>query len=268
MRHAHANETHVAIARLQKEGLLHQLITQNVDRLHHVASYDLGEHHPNILELHGSLSEVCCVQKGPKHEEAQHWVRTHRNSPHAWWNPSETEAFGPMDRFRPVQVEAHESPGCGLWIARDAMQDHLSTLNPKWEEWAKRLETDPSLRLRRNPDGDIQLEGVNYSEFKYPPCPCCGGVLKPDVVFFGEGVRASVRKAAEEAVHQCDALLIVGTTLATHSAYRLAKDASQAGKPVILVNRGPTRADEIIDTRVGLSCSEVMSSVATEVLGS
>lgn len=191
---------------------------------------------------------------------------THSTKP--WWLADKTPAFGPVDRFLPNRaVPSDDDPGCGHYMSRDAMQAHLSELNPEWQAWAERLQANPELRMRRNPDGDIQLEGVDYYTFEFPPCPSCGGVLKPDVTFFGENVRSSVRKAAEQAIHECDALLVVGTTLATHSAFRLVRDAIAAAKPVVLVNRGPTRADDIVEDRLGVSCAEVMPAVADHMLG-
>lgn len=150
-------------------------------------------------------------------------------------------------------------------FSRDALQDKFTQLNPDWEEWAKRLMREPHLNLRRNPDGDVQLEGVAYETFAYPACPQCGGIVKPDVVFFGENVRHSLRDTCERLAHEADALLLVGTTVATHSAFRLVRDMAVAGKPIVLLNRGPTRADSIIDTRIGMDASMVLGQLAKQM---
>lgn len=248
---AQPSATHRALADLQRAGYVRQLITQNVDRLHHAA---WPGHPPRHVELHGSLSEVVCIGHGQG---------THSDGP-AWWEVNAT-TFGPIDRYSTQHIH-DKGPGCGFVAPRDALQDHLAATNPDWAKWAQRLQDEPALSLRRNPDGDVHLEGVDYETFDYPPCPSCGGILKPDVVFFGENVRGSVRHEAEDAVHQCDALVAIGTTLATHSAYRLVKEVVEAGKPVVLLNRGPTRVDALVPTRIGLDCAEVIPAVANQLL--
>ncbi|PKI83612.1 hypothetical protein MVES_002457 [Malassezia vespertilionis] len=209
LRMAAPNSTHDAIARLMQQGIVHRLITQNVDRLHH-AAWTYAPAAP-IVELHGSLSEVRCIGRGDgefKHNDE------------AWWDVHSTRAFGPIDRFYTRHLHTPDAQsGCGFVAARDALQDYFAVQNPDWEMWAKRLEKEPGLHLRRNPDGDVQLDGVEYNNFYYPACPSCGGILKPDVVFFGENIRASVKRDAEACIASSDALLILGTTLATHSAF-------------------------------------------------
>lgn len=170
-----------------------------------------------------------------------------------------------MDRFTTAHFH-HEGSGCGFIAPRDAFQDKLAESNPVWSKWAERLVNEPNLSLRRNPDGDVQLEGVDYNTFEYPPCPSCGGVLKPDVVFFGENVRNFVRNSAMTSIRNADALLVIGTTLATHSAFQLIRETVDAGKPVVLLNRGPTRADSILSDRIGLDCAQVMGQVAEKML--
>ena len=183
-----------------------------------------------------------------------------------WWAATTSASFGPIDRYRPPKLAPDEvQPGCGFVLSRDLLQDKLTELNPDWERWAHRLRTEPKETFRRNPDGDIQLEGVAYETFKYPSCPECGGVLKPDVTFFGENVRPSIRQGAEDMVNDCDAVLVVGSTLATHSAFRLVRTAREEGKPGMLLNDGPTRADAIVDTRIGVDCSNVLRDVEQQL---
>lgn len=242
------------------------LIPQNVDRLHHVAYQHVTKDYPPILELHGmfgmtdwkgALGEVRCVSHGT------HGVP---NSNRLWWDQETTDSFGPVDRYYPTPMAPLDDPhGCGFIMSRDVFQDRLAEINPDWAAWAEKFKTDINMTLQRNPDGDVQLEGVSYETFQYPACPNCGGTLKPDVVLFGENVRKSIRQRSEELLKECDALLLIGTTLATHSAYRLAREASDTGKPIVLINRGPTRADSIVDTRIGLGCSEVLTEVAKHV---
>jgi NAD+-dependent protein deacetylase sirtuin 4 len=135
---------------------------------------------------------------------------------------------------------------------------------------------DPNVRrskgLRSNPDGDVDIPGAPYSTFRYPACPTClakppilpdgtegkvevdseggwlptstAGVLKPSVVFFGESIAQSVKTAAEEAIDSGSRLLVIGTSLATYSAWRLAKRAKERGMPVAILNLGGVRSEE------------------------
>ena len=252
LRIAQPNAAHKAIAALQRAGFVDRLITQNVDRLHYAAGHTEP---PQYTELHGSLAEVRCIGHGTGKPDAQP----------EWWKARRTRAFGDVERYTTSHIR-DDAPGCGFVASRDALQDYFAELNPAWQAWAERLANEPDLSLRRNPDGDVQLEGVDYNTFEYPSCPSCGGLLKPDVVFFGESVKSWVRQATEESARECDAALIIGTTLATHSAYRIVKQIVAAGKPVVLLNRGPTRADPILEDRIGLDCAEVMHDVAQRML--
>lgn len=117
---------------------------------------------------------------------------------------------------------------------------------------------------KTNPDGDVELHNVDYSTFNYPACPNCGGVLKPAVIFFGESVPDKLRDHSYEMVENANAMLLIGTSLATYSAFRLVKQAVEQNKPVMVLNRGPTRADGILpeSAKIELGSSEVLSKVA------
>jgi NAD-dependent SIR2 family protein deacetylase len=93
-------------------------------------------------------------------------------------------------------------------------------------------------------DGDAELGITDFSSFVVPSCPRCStGVLKPDVVFFGDSVHPPRVQEAFGSVEQCDGLLVVGTSLEVYSAYRFVHRASQTGKPIAIVNMGTTRAE-------------------------
>lgn len=225
---AHPNVGHYAIRDLAALGLLSSVITQNVDSFHPKA-------HPQIptLELHGYLRATICTS-------------------------------------------------CRSEFSRDEFQTHLARLNPRWEALMREalasgaLDTeDPATRskkgLRTNPDGDVDLPDAPYTTFRYPPCPKClkdpqitpdgrpqivetdsegawspsstGGILKPNVVMFGESIPASVKTAAEEAIDGAGRLLVLGTSLATYSAWRLAKHAKDRGMPIAIVNMGGVRGE-------------------------
>lgn len=129
---------------------------------------------------------------------------------------------------------------CRHGLARAALQAELLTRNPTWARHD----------ARSAPDGDADLDGLDFSGFQVPECPQCGGMLKPDVVFFGESVPRRRVEQALDAVQQADALLVVGSSLMVFSGYRFARAAAEAGKPVAAINLGRTRADELLSLKV------------------
>lgn len=226
---ASPNEGHYAVRDLGDLGLVSRVITQNVDSFHPKA-------HPHIptLELHGYLRATVCTS-------------------------------------------------CRTEFPRDTFQDELARLNPAWASFladvlaSGALETeDPDERRRRgfrtNPDGDVDLPDAPYTTFRYPACPSClsnpptladgsravvevdgqgawkspssAGILKPAVVMFGESIAADVKHAAEEAIDGAGRLLVLATSLATYSAWRLAKRAQDRGMPMAVVNIGGVRGED------------------------
>ena len=129
---------------------------------------------------------------------------------------------------------------CGVRSPRAVLQAELARRNPHWG----------ALNARSAPDGDADLDGQNFEEFDVPPCPACGGVLKPDVVFFGESVPRERVDAVRSALARADALLVAGSSLMVYSGYRFVEDALAAGKPVVVVNQGRTRADAVLTLKV------------------
>jgi NAD-dependent SIR2 family protein deacetylase len=126
---------------------------------------------------------------------------------------------------------------CDARLARAELQDLMLERNPDWAV----------LQARTAPDGDADLDGLDFSGFSVPSCPHCGeGLLKPDVVFFGENVPRERVGAALAALQQADALLVVGSSLMVYSGFRFAQAAAAAGKPVAAVNIGRTRADGLL----------------------
>lgn len=134
--------------------------------------------------------------------------------------------------------------GCEYTIPRAELQDTLLALNPAWAD----------IEGRVAPDGDVDIEGRDYGDFVVPDCPRCGGILKPDVVFFGESVPKDRVTQAFAAVDAADALLIVGTSLMVYSGYRFAAAAAEAGKPIAAVNLGRTRADHLLTLKIAEPC--------------
>jgi NAD-dependent SIR2 family protein deacetylase len=129
--------------------------------------------------------------------------------------------------------------GCRVRTSRAALHRRLAELNPGWSD----RHADVAVR----PDGDVEL--TETSGFVVPGCEGCGGVLKPDVVFFGENVpkpRVERCYAAMDALDPAaDALLVLGSSLTVMSGFRFVRHATKRGVPVVVVNRGPTRADNL-----------------------
>jgi NAD-dependent SIR2 family protein deacetylase len=137
---------------------------------------------------------------------------------------------------------------CTQHLPRERMQRELQQANPGWSDRS----------APRAPDGDADLERCDFSQFQVPPCPRCGGILKPDVVFFGEIVPPDRVSRCMQALSRCDAMLVLGSSLMVWSGYRFVQAAAEAGKPIAAVNLGVTRADELFELKVSQSCGSAL----------
>lgn len=197
------NAAHEALARLEDDGWLGQLVTQNVDGLHQRAGSS------KVLELHGSIGRVKCLD-------------------------------------------------CGMTYARARVQQMLETANPAFVRAAATVA----------PDGDADLDARALGGFEVPACACCGGLLKPDVVFFGDSVPRERVAAASKAVDDCDAMLVVGSSLMAYSGFRLCEQAERSGKPIAAINLGRTRADALLALKVEQPCAEALAALVASLSGS
>lgn len=194
MGQARPGSAHQALARLEQQGRLELLITQNVDGLHDAAGS------LNIVDLHGRIDTVRCMD-------------------------------------------------CDKRSARADLQQRLLALNPTWVE----LYAAPA------PDGDADLENQDFSHFVVPACPHCGtGLIKPDVVFFGETVPRERVQTCMAAVARADAVLIAGSSLMVYSGYRFALAAHEQGKSIVAINQGVTRADALLAFKVEADVGQVL----------
>ncbi len=130
---------------------------------------------------------------------------------------------------------------------------------------AVRVEADnPWIAVDENvvlgPDGDVRPETV--TQFHIPGCTVCGGMLKPDVVFFGEFIPAEKFREAEQLVQTSEALLVAGSSLVVNSGIRLVERARRRRLPVVIVNRGATRADGRATVKIDAGTSEVLTALA------
>jgi NAD-dependent SIR2 family protein deacetylase len=144
---------------------------------------------------------------------------------------------------------------CGAAGDRRAMQQRLEEANP----WVRDVGAEDA------PDGDAELNDRRLATFRVPGCGDCGGTLKPDVVFFGESVPKPVLAEAWRLYEESEVLLVVGSSLAVFSGFRFVLRASQEGRPVGLVNLGPTRADDRISVRVTRRAGEVLPMLADAI---
>ena len=188
-------------------------------------------------------------------------------------------------------------------MPRDEFQTRLSKMNPAWADFLAELlksgaldtenpEERRKLGYRTNPDGDADVPGAPYSTFRYPACPHClqrppilkdgtkgkvnldsdgawsttsnAGVLKPNVIMFGESIPSDVKTAAERAVDEASSILIVGSSLATYSAWRLVKQAVDRNMGIGVLNVGGVRKEEAFFPQI-VPGQEAISSLRVRV---
>ncbi len=140
---------------------------------------------------------------------------------------------------------------CGRREGRAELQERLLALNPEMAGLARAAIAGPGPDVvgRANPDGDAELPAGLVDRFRVADCQACGGVLKPDVVFFGGSVPRDVVAEAYGLVDAAEALLVVGSSLAVYSGYRFVRRAAERGAPIAIVNLGPTRGDPLAALR-------------------
>ena len=145
--------------------------------------------------------------------------------------------------------------GCGARTERAALQASIAARNPHWSAAAVSA-----------PDGDADIPDTLIDSFAAPRCERCDGLLKPDVVFFGENVPVPRVAQASEALADADALLVAGSSLMVYSGFRFVRLAHDAGIPIAIVNRGRTRADDLAELKVsgdvGTTLADALAALA------
>ncbi|MGO1971856.1 MAG: NAD-dependent protein deacetylase [Propionibacteriaceae bacterium] len=142
---------------------------------------------------------------------------------------------------------------CGRGIPRAVVQERLAGLNPG-------LRADEDLgHAELRPDGDAVVD--DWQDFVLTECAVCGGVLKPDVVFFGESVPKARALRCIAWVDQAEVLLVAGSSLTVMSGLRFVRQAAKVGKPVVIINRGETRGDGLATVKIDNGCSEVLTAL-------
>ncbi len=199
---AHPNAAHRALAQLEAEGVITGVVTQNVDGLHTRAGSR------EVVELHGNLARVLCLDCGNRESRAQLQERILRENP-------------------------------GLL----------------------------SHRAEHAPDGDAELPQEATRTFRVPRCSECGGLLKPDLVFFGENVPAERVADVFGRVEAAEAMLVLGSSLTVYSGYRFVERASRREIPIAIVNLGETRADRLATISVEAPLSDALPRLAQMLRG-
>ena len=147
---------------------------------------------------------------------------------------------------------------CGESMSRAALGEQLDALNPGFTE---QIEAIGGLAVA--PDADAVI--ADTASFRYLDCASCGGMLKPDIVYFGESVPKDVVQQAMSLVEDAGALLVAGSSLTVFSGFRFVRHAAARGIPVAIVNRGPTRGDELATVMVEAGCSELLTLLAEDL---
>ena len=145
---------------------------------------------------------------------------------------------------------------CGERQARAEVQARLVSLNPQLA----------GASAQPAPDGDAHLDPDSLAGFVVPDCLQCGGMLQPDVVFFGDSVPGERTSAARERVESASALLVVGSSVMVHSGYRLCTRAAESGKPLAALNAGKTRADHLFCLKAGEALQQMLPALADLLL--
>jgi len=153
------------------------------------------------------------------------------------------DLHGRLDRVRCVH--------CGQSYSREAVAGTIEEMNP----WLAGISVSGQVK----PDGDVDVDVTD--SFLIPPCEMCGGVLKPEVVFFGEFVPPSVFEQAAGLIQRSQALIVAGSSLVVNTGMRLVHLAHKRKLPIVIINRGPTKADRMATVRIEGGASETLEKL-------
>jgi NAD-dependent SIR2 family protein deacetylase len=148
---------------------------------------------------------------------------------------------------------------CGDHSARSELQRRLTSANPELQQ-SRVLQ-----RAELRPDGDAVAR--DWQQFRLVGCVRCGGRLKPDVVFFGESVPRSRVEAAYALMERAEILMVLGSSLTVMSGFRFVRHNAKLQRPVVIINRGPTRGDDLASMKIDGGCSETLAELRATLLG-
>ncbi|XP_024053817.1 NAD-dependent protein lipoamidase sirtuin-4, mitochondrial [Terrapene carolina triunguis] len=138
--------------------------------------------------------------------------------------------------------------GCGEQTPRSELQKCFEALNPTWRAEAHGIA----------PDGDVFLTEEQVHNFRVPACSRCGGILKPDVTFFGDTVSREKVDFVHKRLAESDSMLVAGSSLQVYSGYRFALAAHEKKLPIVIINIGPTRSDHFASMKLNSRCGELL----------
>jgi NAD-dependent SIR2 family protein deacetylase len=144
---------------------------------------------------------------------------------------------------------------CGLRGSREALHDRIAAVNAGWEGAATRI----------NPDGDVDLPESSVDAFTMVDCTACGGPLKPDVVYFGESVPPARVSDSYAMVDSASSLLVLGSSLHVYSGRRFVTHAHKLGLPIVIINQGETKADDLASVRLDAPLGSTLTSLSDMV---
>jgi NAD-dependent SIR2 family protein deacetylase len=219
------NAGHRGVAALERAGLVSGIITQNVDGLHQAAGAAA------VTELHGSLHRVVCLS--------------------CWSRSAREELDARLRAANPAWTAAGAEP---------AVIKEPSSFCPDPQDSSR-----PGSSKRREflPDGDVALDETGG--FTVVDCLSCGGLLKPDVVFFGENVPKPRVEACFSLVSSSSALVVLGSSLTVMSGLRYVRHASSLGVPVVIVNQGATRGDSFATAVLDAPLGSTLTALARDL---
>lgn len=140
---------------------------------------------------------------------------------------------------------------CNENYSRYEIQKMLNDLNPEFGETSEMI----------RPDGDVEIAPEKITEFQPPLCKTCSGILKPDIIFFGDNVPRERVRRIKDFVTESDSLLVLGSSLTVFSSFRIILQAVDENKNIAIVNIGPTRADHLVNLKVSAKCGEILPKI-------
>ncbi|KAF7487943.1 NAD-dependent protein lipoamidase sirtuin-4 [Sarcoptes scabiei] len=155
---------------------------------------------------------------------------------------------------------------CNQRQSREHFQKVLTDLNKDIleEDWIKTVLLGQSYHKTLRPDGDIDVENDFLNSFQIPYCERCTGILKPDIVFFGDNVPLELVNKIYETVEKSDSILVIGSSLQVYSSYRFVLQAHLSGKRIAIINIGPTRGDGLKGVlKIESKISEIITKIST-----
>jgi NAD+-dependent protein deacetylase sirtuin 4 len=164
-----------------------------------------------------------------------------------------TELHG--NGFKVICIGTNGKDRCGYSIDRHDFQKILQSFNAELIEKANQFQAQ-SFR----PDGDVEISSEDIQKFYLPACPQCSGILKPNIVFFGDNIPMERIEKVVKLIINSDGVLVLGSSLQVFSGFRIILQAKELGLPTAIVNIGETRADKIIDLKINAKCSQILEN--------